>query len=469
MRFLLLLSLILSTFLLRSQEVRILGYAPKYVGQSVNAFVIEDYLSYKEVRVGSAEVDEDSLFHLNLNIKETRQLILKAGNNYGQLLVQPNGNYSIFFPDRDKYTQFRPNGNEVELTFLSLDSTDINYKILGFERWVDDFIGNFYYLKSADSLVFAKNLDLFKNNVERVYAPDTSIYLKAYIRFVLAELDNIPNVAERNRYEKYDHYLRSTPVYYQCEPYMTYVINFYQKLIPRLSTEGNQMVYEAVLKSSPTLYMRALGTEYTMSNLQLRELVMIRSLAELYETEEFPKTNILTILDSLSQVARFSNHRMMAKNLIVKLQALRPGSKSPDFVLTQTGLQTRTLPSYEGKHLYIHFFDPESLANQMEYDLLNKLYEDYSPYVQFVSVYKEKELSDEAKEAMKKLSWDVYALGANNSIWQNFQINAYPYYTLIDAAGYIVASPSLGPRPNGEYKTIDQTFYSLKKTLTNQR
>lgn len=468
MRYLLLLSLLSFCFILPAQEVRITGYAPKYIGQSISAFVIEDYVSYNEVRVGSAEVGEDSLFHLKLQIGEIRQVIIRGGNNYGQLLVQPGGEYSIYFPDRDKYTQFRPNGNEIELTFLKLDSTDINYKVLGFERWANDFIGNFYHLKSVDPLAFAENLDRFKANAERLYAPDTSIYLKAYIRFVMAEMDNIPNSAERNRYEKYDQYLRSTPVYYQCEPYMTYVINFYQKLIPRLSTEGNQKVYEAVLQSSPTLYMRALGTEYTMSNIQLRELVMIRSLAEIFEMEEFPKTNVLTILDSLSHVALFADHRIMAKNLMVKLQELRPGVKAPDFVLITAGKETHTLQSYEGKHLYLHFFDPESSTCQLEFDLLHKLYTEYAPYVQFVSLYKEKDLSAEAREALKKLNWDVYALGSNNSVWKNFQINTYPYYTLIDAAGYIVASPSLGPRPNGEYKTIDNTFYSLKKTLTNQ-
>jgi thiol-disulfide isomerase/thioredoxin len=469
MRPLLFLSLLFSSLFLRAQEVHIQGYAPNYLGQTVSVYAIEDYLSYNEVRLGSAEVGADSLFNLNFKPGETRQVILRAGNNHGQLLVQPGGDYSIYFPDRDQYTEFRPNGNEVELTFLKLDSTDINYKVLGFERWANDFIGNFYYLRSANAIAFAENLDRFKANVEKVYAPDTSIYLKAYIRFVLAEMDNIPNSAERNRYEKYDHYLRTTPVYYQCEPYMTYVTNFYQKLIPRLSTEGNQLVYEAVLQSSPTLYMRALGTEYTMSHLQLRELVMIRSLAELYESSEFPKTNVLTILDSLTKLARFSDHRIMARNLIAKLQELRPGSKAPNFVLSGEGMETRTLQSYEGKHLYVHFFDPESSTCQMEYDLLQKLYVDYNGYVEFVSVYKDKPISEEAREAMKKLKWDVYPLGENSSVWKNFQINAYPHYALIDAAGFIVASPSLGPRPNGEYKTIDLTFYSLKKTILNQR
>ena len=247
-----------------AQSVVINGFAPKYVGQTVYVYGVEDYLSYSEVLMASAVVGEDSLFTIKVDPKEIRQVIVRSSNNHGYMLIQPGARYSIYFPDRDKYSAYRPAGNEVELAFLRLDSTDINYKILGFQRWVDDFIGNNYHLKSIDAVQFVEKLDRFKMNVEKAYKEDTSVYLKVHVLFILAGLDNIPNAAERNRYEKYDHYIRNTPVYYSSESYMSYISDFYQKIIPRLSTEGNQSVYDAVVRSSPTLFMQALGTEYTL-------------------------------------------------------------------------------------------------------------------------------------------------------------------------------------------------------------
>lgn len=465
-------TLLLSVFTLLTgwgQRVTIQGYAPKYVGHTVYAYAIEDYFSYKEQLITSGNVGADSTFQLIFEAPETREIVIRSENNHGYMLVQPGASYAIYLPERDRYVPYSPNGNEVEIAFLSLDSTDINYKVLGFQRWVDDFIGNNYHLKSVDPLKFVSNLDRFKSNVEKAYKEDTSIYLKAHIRFSLAGLDNIPNAAERNRYEKYDFYIRNTPVYYNSEVYMNYISDFYQKIIPRLSSKGNQAVYEGILRSSPTLVMRALGTEYTLSNVQVRELVMIKALTDAYKSEEFPKTNILTILDSLSQRAAFKQHRVIAANLSEKLMELAPGVKAPDFVLIEQGKTPRTLNDYAGKHLYIHFMDPESINSQKEYDLLLSLHEKYGQYVQFVSVYKERELSEKARQKMEDLKWEVFAISETNPIWKNYQMMAFPQYVFIDAAGYIIASPALGPTPNGQYKTIDESFFYLKKAIDESR
>ena len=56
-----------------------------------------------------------------------------------------------------------------------------------------------------------------------------------------------------------------------------------------------------------------------------------------------------------------------------------------------------------------------------------------------------------------------YSLSNSNSIWNNYQIESFPHYTLIDATGYIVSNPALGPTPNGQYETIDKTFFHIQK------
>lgn len=468
-KFLLLISFVVSLNSVFAQTVSISGYAPGYVGKTLSLYKIQDYFSMSEALLASTTVSPDSTFSLVFESPIEQKVILKSNNNTGFMLVQPGAKYTVYFPEKDKYTPFKPSGNEVEIAFMDLDSTDLNYKILGFQRWVDYFIGNNYHLKSTDAMQFVTNLDLFKTNVEKAYKEDTSIYLKAHIRFTFAGLDNIPNAAERNRYEKYDFYIRNTPVYYDCETYMTYIADFYQKFIPRLSNEANQAVYEGVLHSSPSMVMRALGTEYTMSNIQVRELVMMKMLTEEFHSQNFPQTNILTILDSLSERALFKAHRTIAKNLITKLTELVPGGKAPEFVLVQAGKETKTLNNFSGKHVYIHFMDPESIRTRQELPLLTEIYSHYKEYIQFVSVCKEVDFTDEAKALLKEFKWDVYVLPESNAIWKKYGIEAFPQYTLIDPIGYVVASPALAPTPNGQYQTIDETFFYIKKTLEGGR
>lgn len=469
MRYLLLLLSFIALSNINAQ-VTIKGYAPAYVGETIEAYKILDYFSNKEVRISSTTVKADSSFTLYLDSDVTQKVIIKSKNNKSFLLVQPKAKYEILFPELDKFNPNRPNGNLVEVAFYNLDSTDINYKVLGFQRWVDYFLGNNYYTKSQNNNDFAESLDRFKTRVEKAYESDTSEYFKTHVKFTIAGLDNIPNAAERNRYEKHDFYIKHSPVYYNNETYMLYINDFYQKLMPRLSNRANEEVYEGILKSSPTIIMKALGSEYTLINLRIRELIMIKALTEVYNSDDYPQTNIITILDSLSNKCLFEANQEIAKNLTSRITDLVPGGKAPDLVLLGDSVETKTLYSFQGKYLYLHFFDPESLECEKELPLLIDMQKKYSQNIQFVSILKEnKSHSKNGLKNIQSIPWDIYSLPQTNSIWKNYSIESYPQYTLIDAAGYIVASPALGPTPNGQYETIDKIFFYINKGMSEEK
>ncbi len=465
MRFSLLILYFFFTFITFGQ-VTIKGIAPAYVGKTIQAYRILDYFSYKEEMVASTTVHSDSSFTLYFDSPYTQKIIIKSNNNSGFIFVQPNATYQIDFPEKDKYTPYRPDGNKVEIGFYNLDSTDINYKILGFQRWVDYFLGNNFHLKNTKPIEFVENMDRFKMRVEKAYKNDTSTYLKMHIKFTFASLDNIQTAASRNRYEKHDFYIKYTPVQYHNEMYMNYISDFYQKMIPRLPSKTNQAVYEAILKSSPTLMMKALRTEYTLINLRIREMVMIKSLSEIYYSDDYPQTNIITILDSLSNKCLFKENEIIAKNLKSRLTSLVPGVKAPSFVLLAKNMESKTLSSYKGKYIYFHFFDPESEESAKELPLLIEMYHKYHNSIEFVSIVKKNDhFSIIATERMESLPWDVFPLKPSNSIWESYQVESLPLYVLIDAYGYVVSSPALGPKPNGQYQTIDRTFFYIQKAM----
>lgn len=449
-----------------AQTVTISGIAPSYVGKDIEIYEIEDYFSKTERLVSSATVQSDSTFTLKFSSPITRKIVVKGLNNSGYMYVQPKAKYNIFVPEKDKYDPYRPTGNSIEIGFLSLDSTDINYKILGFQRWMDRFIGLNFHLRGYDNVLFDERLEGFKTNVEKAYAPDTNQFLKTYVRFSIASLDNIEQGASRNRYEKHDFYIKHSKVHYQNDAYMDYISGFYQKMVPRLSEQTNQAVYMGVLRSSPSEIMKALGGEYTLLNLRIREMIMVKSLADEYYSSNFPQTNILTILDSVSDHSLFKANAVIAKNMRNRLTQLVPGVKAPDFVLAQQGLQTKTLYGFKDKYLYLHFIDPKNKQSIKELELLESIYKTYNNYVEFVTIYRVADGIDAAPlDRMSQLPWDVYAIAPGNSLWKNYQIEAFPHFVLIDATGNIVSSPAIGPTPNGEYETIDKTFFSIKKLV----
>jgi hypothetical protein len=444
--------------------VTINGFAPKYVGQTISIMQIDDYFSMKECPLGTTSVGKDSTFSISFFTNDIQKVIVHAAKNRSFMYIQPNATYDIFIPDKDPYEAYRPNGNQVELSFFGMDSTDINYKILQFQRWSDEYMSSIYYLKSTKPLEFGKKIEEFKLNAERVYGKDTCTFFKTYVKFSIASLDNIQFIAERNRFEKHDFYIKSSPVSYKNDAYMSYINSFYEKMLPRLSSEANAMVYAAVLKSSPALLMRALGTEYTLINLRIREMVMIKMLSEEFYAKDLPQTNIITILDSLSNRCLFSGNTIIAKNLLSRLTELATGGKAPDFALTLPDGGLTKLYNYRGKHLYLHFLDPKSIKSRNEIGPLIQIFERYKDDIQFVTIYPTGEYDQKLMETtLYTIPWTKIPVDPSNVFWKNYKIESFPQYILIDGYGYVVAAPALGPLPNGQYETIDQLFFSIRK------
>ena len=59
-------------------------------------------------------------------------------------------------------------------------------------------------------------------------------------------------------------------------------------------------------------------------------------------------------------------------------------------------------------------------------------------------------------------------MDSEDPIFDSYQIQTFPSYVLLDANGYVVASPALGPRPNGEGVNIDKTFFYIQKVRAEE-
>jgi len=444
---------------------KISGFAPQYVGQKIELFEIQDYLSMREGLLATTTVQPDSTFSFVFFNEKTRKVIIKSNKNKGFMYIQPQGDYQIYMPEKNQYDVYRPQGNDVEISFLDLPEMDINYKILSLDKWINSFLGTYFYRKNINGTEFVTELGNFKENVQKAYGNDTlDRFFQTYVRFSIASLDDIQFKGSRNRYEKFDFYLKNHPVSYDNDAYMSYVAGYYENMFTRLSMETNNRVYLGLLKSSPTLMMRALGEEYALKNLRLRELILIKSLSEVFYTGDYPQTNILSALDSISKHPLFAANAQVASNMMFRLTELVPGAKAPDFQLKNAAGETRNLPFYAKKHLYIQFFDPSLKESVKEMELLKPLYEKYKGEFNIITVYEQKEsLTKKQKELLSALPWESFGLPADHSMLKNYQVQSYPLYVMIDAYGYIVANPALRPTPNGQYETIDKSLFFIKK------
>jgi hypothetical protein len=453
------------------KPVTIKGYAPNYIGKEIVFSGISDYLTYSEVPLARSLVGADSSFTINVDIGYTQRLNLRIDKYSSFIYVDSAKSYTLYVPPPREDEAQLISGSRLDITFLNLDTSDINYKILYFENWCDRHLSDTYYMKNSKPTEFADAMKLFRDSVEKRYEADSSFFFHIFIRYTFATLDEMSSVKDRSRYAKYDFYLKDRPIFYESDVYMDYFNAFYDRMIARLDYQVSDSVSAAIYKSSPRKLMMALGKEYTLRNPHIRELVMIKALSEEFRIGYFPRKNILTILDSVSKGSRIYEHRLIARNVIDKLTQARQGAKAPEIpIVRSTGDTIELVKKYEGKHLYLHFYDPSSQKSKVELAPLIKLYENYKNEVNFVSLYPRKPYSEKDSVAfISSIPWEKIALPVNTDIMHLYKATTFPSYVLIDAAGYVVEAPALGPMPAGNYLTIDYTFFQLREALKRMK
>ena len=450
----------------QSSMTTISGYAPAYIDQYVGVYRYTDFLTQTTEKVGEGIVKADSMFSISFFNDEIGKFKVMAGNNYFSVYASPNEEYELFIKNRSPYVDYRPAGNEVEFFFLGLDSLDINFKIIDFEDRMLTFLKQNYNRQTTSNSSFVQRLDEFKLDLEKLYDKDTSTFFQAYVRYAFAGLDNMSFVGARNKYEKYDFYIKGQPVFYENDRYIEYVLKYYDKYHTQVSETINQEFYTGVISASPTKIMRALGKDYALENFVLREFIMLKMLSDVYYSNEYPQTNILTILDSLSAKAIVPQHEIIAKNLRKRLTQLVPGSRMPNFsVKVKNNLKTKS--DYLGKHLYIQFAQQGSLKSERDYELLTHLKTKYGDAVDFLTIIvaEDEAIKESTYLREQGISWDATVVNPSHTMIESFNVVTFPHYVLVDAQGYIVSAPALSPRPNNEYDTVERNFFEIKKIL----
>jgi hypothetical protein len=453
--------------LIAQPVTKIEGFAEAYVGKEVKVYLIDDYLSQLRTQIASTTVEADSTFKVSFFNTETRKLRIEVDNNFFHFYAQPKGNYNIYVSESSPYLDDKANRVEVEFFFLGLDSTDINYKILMFEEYQLNFLKKFYHHKSLKSTNFVAELDTFKTEATNKYEADTSQFFKSYVKYSVASLDNLAFLGQRNEYEKYDFYIKPETVLYQNDRYMEYVLQYYKLYEAQLSNEVNELFYKGIINSSPTLLINALGGDYALKNVRLRELIMINMLSEVFYTDVYPQTNILTILDSVSNNAIFEDHKKIASNIKYRLLDLVAGTKMPEYSLMING--TRKFGSdYQGKHVYLQFISKDIKKSIQDLELLQPIQQKYAKHVHFVTILVTEEKDELLKDASSfikenKIAWDFSVISKNNPILKKLNVNNFPHYLLVDASGHVVSAPALSPRPDNDYETIENSFIGIER------
>ncbi len=438
---------------------QIFGSAQNSIGEWIYLYEIEEFFTKSERYVQKFKTTEKNRFYFEVENKEVKRYVIRLNNSYSELYLEPNGTYKIVFPEESVEVIPYFSGREMELLFLELDSTDINYKILGFEAWLDDEFADLYLLKDVEPTKFIDGVLKFKMEVLAAYKDEESEYFKNHIKYVLGKtIDNINYFGGPNELEKFNFYIRDQEVLYNLPSYIDYFQDFYSGIRLKLNERSKQGVLIGLNEANGEVLIRGLLSDSIVPNIQIAEMVALEMMKSEYPKGNIPQNNLIKLAKFIELNSGHETNKIIAKNLQKQFYSLAAGDPLPTIYLKDKSVLGNT-----NKYQYIHFFDPSNPKSLAETFALKSLYDKYKNDIDFVTIYLESKSRNKGfkQRVLQEIIWPVYGLSYYHPIWKTLNVGTFPYYVLINKELNIESIPALGPIPNGVYETIDKTFHEL--------
>jgi peroxiredoxin len=452
---------------LSAQTVQIEGVAPGFIGGKAQLIQTVDLISGSEKVVCESTVGTDSLFHLTCDLNETSAFQLCVDNTCGPLYLQPDGKYTILFPEPEIRSAYNLRRNKVELIFENLPKTDINYRILQFDRWLDEFLAQELFTLANDSFRLA--LDTFKYDVATYYQDYKDPYFFDHVVYSIASVERIGHIAddrEKNKARVYIDYLLNKPVKTGHQQYMRFFDSFYENYLSMANRTFENALNAHLAKGNINGIRNLLRQDIYLGDSLLLELVMVKGLLDLHRVGDFPSDRIEHALLQISKSSKFEQAANIAGLVYNKLIALVPGNQAPELNLPTVTSDTVRLADLKGKYVYLTFFDPECTPCLSDFHIMPSLHERYGKDFEFISISTRSNMESLRKfaAAHREVYWTLADLDNQQHVLQQYKVSTLPWYILIDREGRIIQAPSYAPSPNGTYVSIDKTFFDLKKS-----
>jgi thiol-disulfide isomerase/thioredoxin len=319
---------------------------------------------------------------------------------------------------------------------------DLNGLIHEFNADYNKFtLENFNYLyRDKDKA----RLDTFRSAVSRKFPKGENAYFSDFVKYKLASLEQVANVMGKSYMVK--KYFSDSPILYDNVEYMDFFKEFFSKYITTTSRPLKFLNYSGML-NGPNSYnalMKAMEADTLLRKPQLRELVLLRNLMEMYDDPVFNQESIKNLLTTMARDSKFPENRLIADDLMKYLTRLRLGSEAPGFVLQDRNRKKVALSDFKGKPVLLGFWTTYCQSCLSEMELLKPLYEKYHDRMNFVSISADKEFMKMLffLKLKKDFTWTFLHLGNETGLLRDYNVRSFPMFVLIDSQGKIVQYPA---------------------------
>lgn len=418
-------------------------------GLTIRLMAYGDQVSYLRETLASALIGEDELFNFTVENNVTKYVWLDIEFQQAELFIQPGQSYEIEIELKNFSTSNSYyNRNSLPIKIAKDDVDNLNLYIQDFNQLYNDFMLN--YAENVRSRSSVYMFDTFIKAIDLRFQNAANPYFKDYIRYKTASMQLFLRMKSRDNIGL--EYFTGKPVLYENIEYMDFFHLFFEKYFLAGGKYFNYSKTSGMVNGNASSgdMLDSLKADPVLKDAELRELLLLDGLKELYSVSGFNRNRITLLIDELFMNSTYTDIRKLATDVLARMKRLQPGSPAPDFILS--GLndgKKYKLDDFKGKYVYLVFFESGSPACQSELGLITEIYEEYKNKVVFVAVSVDKD-TGKLVEYLKKadLPWLVLLNGGNLQLLENYDAIVYPHFILLNDKGQIVSCPAPSPSEN---------------------
>lgn len=438
-------------------------------GLVIRALVYIDKLSNSDFQLGMQEIASNELFNLRFEISGIQEVTVKIANQSFSFFAEEGKSYqmeidNLELPPKSSISEQKP-------LHIVWSKPDVLNEVIGvFDYTFSSFLEkNFIAIyKYRD----AKLLQSFENEMLNKLKETTNLstsekkFFDDYLNYQFADLKNASQTLSDQKLGEI--YLKNKEILYDNPAYMLFFRHYFNQYF----TSGKRNIaYNQVLeltKKSATIgqLMDLMKKDPILLNEQLRELVLLYALKDVFYNTEFNSLYIKHKLSELSEKSKFAKNQKIAGNILKQLSQMQIGEPAPDFKLKSTSGSVKSLADYSGRYVYLVFISDNCPACEAEMELLKDIHSRYQKNIAVVCIlvnYTKTGLSKVIEKT--KSPGDRLLFNNDFELLNTYSIRNFPHYLLIDREGKILQQSARKP-----HEGIDKYFdFLIRKDAEKSR
>lgn len=422
--------------------VKIFGHADFAAGEEIRLLVYEDLLTYTPRVAASSKIAADGQFELSCTTPQVLLAQLEIRTSKAEFFIEPSHSYDLTIDmDPKLFNLYAPQDYDGFLHIVNNnpDKQDLNSKINYFSRFYNALFERFSFkiLYDHDAAAYDSVQSVMNEKFDVRNNPYD--FYQAYQFYEMSNLDRIYWQKEGD--SLFNKYLNNDHILYNHPSYMNLFNSFYDDYVFMSAKIKMETILACINQNANYRQLfDALGADEFLVNERIRELVIIKSLGQLYLNHpEFDKNNIVALLQEIRSTSHFPEHKPLVENMLRFVSKFSDEQLVKEVKLKEGNGKDFSFKKMKGNWVYVYFFRTDCLECVREMQILREINEKFKDSLSVVSVcvdfdkYKLQNLLNKYPQ----FDWKFVYFNQQYEWLSQLEVNALPDYLLLSPEGEI--------------------------------